>query len=88
MGTVETYILGQKYTIRGDAPDEHIQELISAVNRKIQEVCENTPNITPVKAAILAAISIADELHRLRSEQESLTRHIEEKAEALARLCE
>jgi len=49
-------------------------------------VYNNSPSITPVKASILAAITIADELHRLRNEQENLTKSIEEKTGELTRL--
>lgn len=86
MGSVEVYILGQKYTIKGDAPEEYIQELAGYVQDKIKEVYNNSPSITPVKASILAAITIADELHRLRNEQENLTKSIEEKTVELTRL--
>lgn len=86
MGTVETYILGQRYTIKGDAPDEHIEKLVAFVNRKIQEVYDHSPNIAPLKASILAAIDIADELQKLKDEQEYIASHIEEKAELLTRL--
>jgi len=80
------YILGQKYTIKGDAPEEYIQQLANYVQDKIKEVYTNSPSITPVKASILAAITIADELHRLRNEEENLTRSIEEKTVELTRL--
>ncbi|HET6516078.1 MAG TPA: cell division protein ZapA [Thermodesulfovibrionales bacterium] len=86
MGTIEAYILGQKYTIRGDAPDEHIEKLVAYVNSKIQEVYKNAPNTAPLKASILAAIDIADELYRLRDEQEIIARGIEDKANALTGL--
>ena len=86
MGSVEVYILGQKYTIKGDAPEEYIQQLASYVQDKIKEVYNNSPSITPVKASILAAITIADELHRLRNEQDNLTKSIEEKTGELTRL--
>ena len=88
MCSVEVYILGQKYTMKGDAPEEHIQQLASFVNDKIKEVYDKLPNITPLKATILAAITIADELHRIRNEEESLTKSIEEKAVALSQLFE
>jgi len=86
MGSVEVYILGQKYTIKGDAPEEYIQQLANYVQDKIKEVYNNSPSITPVKASILAAITIADELHRLRNEQENLAKSIEEKTVELTRL--
>jgi len=86
MGSVEVYILGQKYTIKGDAPEEYIQELAGDVTAKIKEVSDNSPTITPLKASILAAINIADELHKLKAEQENIAKSIEEKTVALTRL--
>lgn len=88
MGTksVEVCILGQRYSIKGDAPEEHIRRLADYVNEKISEIYEKSPGITPLKASILAAITIADELHKLREEQMEITRSIEEKAVALSRL--
>jgi len=88
MGSVEVYILGQKYTIKGDEPEEYIHRLATYVTTKIKEVSEAAPNITPLKASILAAINIADELHRLRNEQEAVAKSIEEKTVALTRLFE
>ncbi len=86
MGSVEVTILGQRYKIRGDAPDEHIQELARFVDGKIREVYEKSPGSVPLRAAILAALDIADELYRYRKEQEDLTRNIEKKTDQLVRL--
>ncbi len=88
MGSVEVYILGQRYTIKGDAPEKYIQQLAAYVSDKIKEVYDNSPNITPVKASILAAINIADELYRVKAEQEAISKSIEEKTELLTRLFE
>jgi cell division protein ZapA len=86
MGSVEVDILGQKYTIRGDASEEHIKKLASFVDGKMKEVYSASPGIAPLKAAILASLTIAEELHRLREEQENITKNIEERANALTGL--
>lgn len=88
MGSVDVYILGQKYTIKGDAPEEYIQKIAAFVDAKIKDVHSNAPNITPLKASILAALNIADELHRLRADQDNIARHIEEKTNVLSGLFE
>jgi len=88
MGSTEVYILGQKYTIKGEAPEEYIRELASFVDKKLKEVYNISPNITPVKASILAALDIADELFKLKNEQDKLTKNIEEKTDRLAALFE
>ncbi|HMK48988.1 MAG TPA: cell division protein ZapA [Thermodesulfovibrionales bacterium] len=86
MGSTEVFILGQKYTIKGDAPEEYIRELASFVDAKLKEVYKASPNITPVKASILAALDIADELLKTRNQQEEMAKNIEEKATTLASL--
>jgi cell division protein ZapA len=86
MGSTEVYILGQKYTIKGDAPEEYIRELASYVDKKLKDVYNAVPNITPVKASILAALDIADELFKMKGQQDEMTKHIEEKAATLASL--
>lgn len=86
MGSTEVYILGQKYTIRGDAPEEYIKQLAAFVDKKLKEVYNAVPNVTPVKASILAALDIADELFKLKNEQEELAKNIEDKTNKLAAL--
>ncbi len=86
MGSVEVDILGQKYTIKGDASEEHIKRLASFVDGKMKEVYSAAPGIAPLKAAILASLNIAEELHRLREEQENITKNIEERANVLTGL--
>ena len=86
MGSVEVYILGQKYTIKGDAPEEYIRKLASYVDAKLKEVNSSLPNMMPVKALILTSLNIADELFRLRNEQEKLAKVIEDKADVLTAL--
>ena len=86
MNTVEVYILGQRYTIKGDAPEEHIIKLATYVDSKLKEVHNSSPNITPVKASILAALNIADELFKIRNEQDEMTKYIEEKTQRLTAL--
>lgn len=86
MGSIEVNILGQNYTIKGDAPEEYIIKLASYVDLKLKEVHNSAPNIAPLKAAILASLNIADELHRTREAHEKEAMEIEEKANVLSRL--
>jgi len=86
MGSVEVTILGQKYTIKGEAPAEYLKSLAALIDEKMKEVCSTIPSITPLKAAILVSISMADELHKLREAQDNAAKTIEEKANALSGL--
>ena len=86
MGSIEVTILGQKYTVKGDAPEEYMKQLASYVESKINEVYNSSPNISPMKAVILTSLTIADELHRIREAHESAAQTIEEKTNALTGL--
>ncbi|OGW51999.1 MAG: hypothetical protein A2Y81_10190 [Nitrospirae bacterium RBG_13_43_8] len=86
MGSVEVVILGQKYTIKGDATEEYIRKLASYVDTRLKEVNSSVPNVMPVKALILTSLNIADELFRMKTEQEKATKVIEDKAAVLTSL--
>lgn len=88
MPSAEVYIFGQKYTVKGEAPEEHLRELVSYVQERINDVCDKSPSVTPTKALILAMFNIAEDMHRLKSEQDDMARNIEEKADILAGLFE
>ena len=88
MPRAEINILGQKYTLKGEAPEEYMKELAGYVDRKIKEVLRTSPGINPLNAAILAALNIAEELHGLKKEQESIAKNIAEKASILTSLFE
>jgi cell division protein ZapA len=88
MASTEVYILGKKYTIKGEAPEEHIQKLARYIEEKIKDVCNKFPNIAPTNALILATFNIADDLFQARAEQDDVAKHIEEKAALLVELFE
>lgn len=86
MGSVEISILGHKYTVKGDAHEEYIKKLALYVDEKLQEIHASNPNMTPLKASILASLNIADELHRLKEDHDRSAQIIEEKTNALSGL--
>lgn len=79
--TVE--IFGQTYTIQGDAPPEYIQKLAAFVNRKMEEVHAGSSSITPLQAAILVSMNIADEYHQLKKIRNSEEGQLEARTRAL-----
>ncbi len=89
MGNAEVHILGQKYVIKGDDPPEYIKQLSEFLDQKLKEIHSQSPHITPLKAAILAALNIADELHKVKSEYNLVTQNIkkiEDKTDTIIRL--
>jgi cell division protein ZapA len=60
-------IVGEEYTIRSETPQEHTKAVAEHVDAAIRKVLENPAITDPGKAAILAAMSITDELFTERA---------------------
>ncbi|MFC1549246.1 cell division protein ZapA [Nitrospirota bacterium] len=86
MPVTEVLILGEKLTIKGNAPVEQTNELSRYINERVSDICDKYPNIPPKKALILTLFNVAEELHTLKKEQESITKDITETTEILAEL--
>lgn len=84
MTKTEVYIMGQKYTVKGEASEEHMQFLARYVDENIKTVLGKSPGLSPLNAAILAAFNMADELHSLKGLEEKLKKFIDEETEKLA----
>jgi len=70
-------IFGQSYSIAGELEPGYVQELAAYVDEKMRAIADATSTVDTQKAAVLAALAIADELHsglRERGEREDLLR--------------
>lgn len=74
-------ILGRSYTIRGDADEEYIKTLASFVDGKMREIQSTSPVLAIDKVAILTAVNIADELFRIKREEERIDKLLEQTGE-------
>jgi len=83
MRSVTVQIAGQKYTLRTDTDEEYIAELARYVDQKIEEAKRVTRTVSTHQVVILAALTIADELLRVRRETESLKKRVRERAQWL-----
>ena len=68
--TIRVEIYNQTYNIRSDGDSEYISELAEFVDNRMREISSGTLTVDSLKVAILAALHIADELHRLKKAQE------------------
>ncbi|UCE72051.1 MAG: cell division protein ZapA [Nitrospiraceae bacterium] len=84
MRSVEVQILGQSYSIRTDEDEAYIKSLARYIDDKLKEIYSAAPNVNQTKATVMAAFGIADELFKLRMEQQDLDRLIEEKTKILS----
>src|SRR6267143_3830524 len=85
---VENY--NQTYNIRSDGDSEYLMQLADFVDSRMREISSGTLTVDSLKVAILAALHIADELHRLKQTHEAADKQLEtrstECAEMLDRL--
>jgi cell division protein ZapA len=72
MESVQVEIFGQIYSIKGKDDQSYIRELAAFVDEKMKEVQKGTNTADPHRVAILTALTISDELHRLRKENAAL----------------
>src|SRR2546428_12722546 len=72
--TVRVEIYNQTYNIRSDGDTEYIIQLAEFVDSRMREISSGTLTVDSLKVAILAALHIADELHRLK--------HLDEQADS------
>ncbi len=64
--SIQIEIYGQRYTLKGQAPEAYVKELADYLDRKMQEVATASNVNTLSKIAILAALNITDELFQQR----------------------
>ena len=64
--TIRVEIYNQTYNIRSDGDNDYVVGLAEFVDRRMREISSGTLTVDSLKVAILAALHIADELHRLK----------------------
>ncbi len=72
MESVQVTIFGQMYSIKGGDNPDHVRKLASFIDGKMKEIQKGTGTGDPLRVAILAAMTISDELQCLRDEYNAL----------------
>lgn len=69
---VDVEIMGQKFTIRSDAEESYMVKVAEYVDGKIEEAHKQSRPLARTNLAMLAALNIADEYHRLKDRHEAI----------------
>ena len=85
---VSVRIAGEEHTIRADAEAEHTKRCAKMVDDRIHAISVQTGLVSADKAAILAALSIADEYFQARKEIDQLRSDVTIRVEKLSRRIE
>jgi cell division protein ZapA len=86
--SVTVRIAGDEHTIRANAEPEYTRSCARYVDDRIADIRSKGALIETHKAAILAALSISDELFQAREELERTRRELASRATNLARRLE
>lgn len=81
--SVKVNIFGEDYPIKGDTDTFYIQKVANYVDQKMKEVAERMSNKLPLRVAVLAAMSITDELFKEKDEKERKLKDVEVKSQSL-----
>lgn len=71
-GKVIVEIFGEKHVLRGGESPEDMKKIAQEVDQKMRLIAQRMPRLAVHQVAILAALNLADELGKLREEQETL----------------
>ncbi|MCF7797526.1 MAG: cell division protein ZapA [Candidatus Marinimicrobia bacterium] len=84
---VQVTIFGKSYTVKGMADPSYITNVANYVDKKMHEVEENLPNVqSESRTAILAAMTVTDELFGLRRKHEKQLSQFEDRIQSLSDL--
>jgi cell division protein ZapA len=86
--SIKVEIFHQTYPIQGDLDEVYIRRIASYVDEKMKAISEMSSTIDTQKVAVLTALAIADELHRLREERGEREEILKEQAERCLTLVE
>jgi cell division protein ZapA len=82
--SLDVEILGQKFTISSDAEEGYMLKIAGYVDGKMQELMQNTKPVAKTNVAMLAALNIADEYHRLKDTHEAILNRLDQLSKKLS----
>jgi len=70
--SVRVKIYDREFALRTTGDPERLQALCSSLDKRMREIATSTGSVDTLKVAILAALSLGDDLQRMREELKSL----------------
>jgi cell division protein ZapA len=77
--SVRMEIFDQDYYVKGDLDPHYLAVLAQYVDGKMRAIAARSHTVDTLRIAVLAALNIADEYHRLKSKFETTTQQAERK---------
>lgn len=87
-GSAKVTIFGNDYHIQASEDPEYIEQIARFVDGKMRELQGRSTVSSSTKIAILAAMNIADELHKERRHRDGWQKEVDEKTAELITILE
>jgi cell division protein ZapA len=81
---LDVEILGQKLTISSDAEEGYMLKVAGYVDEKMQALSRAQKPVNKSNIAVLAALNIADEYHRLKESHEAILHRLNQLSRKLS----
>ena len=81
---VDVEIMGQKLVLRSDEEEGYVRRVAGYVDDKMQEVIKGTQSVGKGNVAVLAALNIADDYHRLKERYDEVLERMDHWSKRLA----
>lgn len=81
---LDVQILGQKFTISSDAEEDYMLKVADYVDGKMQEIMRSPKAVAKSNVAMLAALNIADEYHRLKDAHDAILTRLDQLSRKLS----
>ena len=79
-------IYGTEYSVRSQADPEHVRQIAEAVDHEMRRISQHRVIKSPMEAAVLAAMHLADELFRTRRQLRDVLQRVGDTTEAMAQI--
>ncbi len=86
--SVRVKIYDREFALRTTGDPERLQALCATLDRRMREVAASTGAVDTLKVAILAALSLGDDLQRLREELTKLDESVSRRSTACVSMLE
>ncbi len=73
---VRVKIYDREFALRTTGDPERLQALCNSLDKRMREIAASTGSVDTLKVAILAALSLGDDLQRMREELKNLDESI------------
>lgn len=80
---MDVEIYGQTFTVTSEDDEQYVRNIATVVDQRMRQMAGSTKGTVPLRVAIMAALSFADELETAKSDQQA-TVVVEEEAERIS----